>query len=72
MKPAHESSLPAVLDKVLLAQLLGISVRSLERRRNARTWPFTPIPGFVNRWSRDQVLAQLPGGLRSVPSRRIA
>jgi hypothetical protein len=59
--PVHENTLPAVLTAENLAALLGTSVRTIEKRRMARTLPFTELPRIDRkpRWSRDQVLAAL-------------
>jgi hypothetical protein len=61
--PVHENTLPAVLTAACLAKLLGTSERTIQRRREARTLPFTELPRIDRqpRWSRDQVLAALAG-----------
>jgi hypothetical protein len=60
-KPVHEDTLPAVLLVDDLARLLGTSTKTVQRRRTARTLPFTELPALDRkpRWSRDQVLATL-------------
>jgi hypothetical protein len=59
--PCHESTLPAVLTVRDLGALLGIATRTVYDHMAMASWPFTPIPGFTNRWSRDHVLAVLAG-----------
>lgn len=61
--PLHESQLPAVLTMAQLAQLLGSSVRTIQKRMKSRSWPFTPLPAIDSRhrWSRDHVLAVING-----------
>lgn len=68
MTPVHESNLPPVLTIEHLAQLLGMSVRTIQKRRTSPRWPFTELARFDRkpRWSRDQVLTQLA----AVPRRR--
>ncbi len=67
----NESQLPPVLFDSHMAQLLGTSVRTIQKRRKTRkTWPFTELPKIDRRprWSRDQVLAVLAG--QQLPTRR--
>lgn len=61
--PLHESQLPPVLETSHLAQLLGTSVRTIQKRMKSRTWLFTPLPRIDRkpRWSRDQCLAIIAG-----------
>ncbi len=67
--PMHESQLPAVLEAAHLAQLLGTSVRTIQKRMKSRSWPYTPLPRIDRkpRWSRDHVLAVIAG--RVLPKR---
>lgn len=59
----HESEYPPVLEQSHMCQLLGMSVRTMNKRRAGRGWPFTELPRFDRkpRWSRDQVLAIING-----------
>jgi predicted DNA-binding transcriptional regulator AlpA len=67
-RPCHASELPDVLKVDDLARLLGISSRTVYERIQQRSWPFSPIPGFTNRWSKAHVLAVIDG--QSGPPRR--
>ncbi len=57
--PVPESTLPPVLSVEHMAQLLGMSTRTLYRAMGRGNWPFTELPALDNkkRWSRDAVLA---------------
>lgn len=59
----HESEYPPVLEQSHMCQLLGMSVRTMNKRRHSRTWPFTELPRFDRkpRWSRDAVLRIING-----------
>lgn len=69
MKPVPASELPEVLTVEDLGRLLGLKRSALYARMQLPSWPFSTIPGFKNRWSREQVLATLAGQQRP---RRIA
>ena len=69
MKPVLASELPEVLTIDDLGALLGLKRRAVYLHMQLDSWPFTPIPGFKNRWSKAQVLAVLAGQARP---RRIA
>ena len=54
-----------MLEQSHLAQLLGMSIRTMQKRRmNKRNWPFSELPKLDRkpRWSRDVVLAVINGG----------
>lgn len=57
--------LPLVLDQDAMAELLGVSTRSIERMRRAGELPDTLIQTVrCPRWSRETVLAWLQGSTR--------
>jgi hypothetical protein len=60
---SHESQLPPCLQIEHMAQLLSTSVRTIQKRRKSRTWPFTELPRIDRkpRWSRDAVLGVING-----------
>lgn len=70
MPTVHESQLPPVLEQSHMCQLLGMSVRTMNKRRKGRSWPFSEIARLDRkpRWSRDQVLAIING--QQLPARR--
>jgi hypothetical protein len=55
------SNLPVVLKQDDLAQLLDVSVRSIERYRREAKLPAPLIPGARPRWGRDQIVTWLRG-----------
>lgn len=71
MSQLHESQLPPVLEQSHMCQLLGMSVRTMNKRRKSPRWPFSELPRLDRkpRWSRDQVLAVINGQQLS-PRRR--
>ncbi len=64
MKPVAADTLPEVLRVEDLGLLLGIKARTVYSHMQLASWPFTPIPGFTNRWSKAHVLAVLAGQVR--------
>jgi hypothetical protein len=60
---SHESQLPPVLLIEHMAQLHTTSVRTIQKRRKSRVWPYTELPRIDRkpRWSREHVLAVLNG-----------
>lgn len=63
MNPTHETQLPPVLTIEHMAQLLGMSIRTIQKRKNGKSWPFTELARLDRkpRWSRDMVLATING-----------
>jgi hypothetical protein len=65
LSTTHESQLPPVLTAEHMSQLLGMSLRTMAKRRKSRTWPFlgAELPKLDRkpRWSRDVVLATING-----------
>jgi len=61
-----ENNYPPVLLIEHMAQVLNMSVRTINKRRHSKQWPFTELPRLDRkpRWSRDQVLAVLAGQAR--------
>lgn len=47
----------------MLAAILGMSVRTINKRRHSKQWPFTELARLDRkpRWSRDHVLAVING-----------
>lgn len=66
MSTTHESQLPPVLTVEHMSQLLGMSIRTMTKRRSSRNWPFTELPRFDRkpRWSRDAVLNVINSGTK--------
>lgn len=60
---SHESQLPPVLLIEHMAQLHTTSVRTIQKRRKSRVWPYTELARIDRkpRWSRDAVLAIING-----------
>lgn len=60
---SHESQLPPVLQIEHMAQLLNTSVRTIQKRRKSRLWPFTELARIDRkpRWGRESVLAVING-----------
>ncbi len=69
MTPVPAAELPDVLIVVDLGKLLGLKRAAVYSHMQMPSWPFTPVPGFTNRWAKAQVLAVLAGQQRP---RRIA
>lgn len=64
MSQIHESQLPPVLEISHLAQLLGMSIRTINKRRaQPKSWPFAEMTRLDRkpRWSRDHVLSVING-----------
>ncbi len=65
-----EQNYPPVLLIEHMAQVLNMSVRTINKRRHGKAWPFTELPRLDRkpRWSRDQVLQTING--QRVPDRK--
>lgn len=61
MKPVPASELPDVLNIDDLGKLLGVKRRTVYDHMAMPSWPFTPVPGFTNRWAKAHVLAVMAG-----------
>jgi len=72
MTPVPASQLPDVLTVDTLGALLGLKRRAIYAHMQLPSWPFTPVPGFTNRWAKEHVLAVLAGQVRPATRLRSA